>query len=260
MRKSLVSFLALLLFMSGVLYCTEERSQFLRLRSVSFDSLALVPDDHFWRRIDPECHRYWPLLSLRARSIERSIMMEAPVEIRITHAGFGSFAVESTPLEPWFMVFWAGGEWFLTREGRMWSVHHSMNNIISQQSAREGPVVVWGAGLPDPIPSEIDIESSVKDSVVPIHELESWKENLESSGFYRRVSSITISRREGRRIIEILERTGEGSVRVLLGEPPGDWPPLLEAVDDILSQTGTKDRHLLIDTTYSGKILVRVIS
>jgi len=96
--------------------------------------------------------------------------------------------------------------------------------------------------------------------VVPIHELESWKENLESSGFYRRVSSITISMREGRRIIEILERTGEGSVRVLLGEPPGDWPPLLEAVDDILSQTGTKDRHLLIDTTYSGKILVRVIS
>ena len=142
----------------------------------------------------------------------------------------------------------------------MWSVHHSMNSIISQQSAREGAVLVWGRGLPDPVPSGIDIENSVKDSLIPCDEIESWKEALDNLGFYKKVSSITINRSEGRRTVEILERTGEGSVRILLDEFPAHWPPLLEAVNDILSQTGLKDKNLLVDTTYSGKILVRVIS
>jgi len=186
-------------------------------------------------------------------------MAEAPIDIRITQTDLGAFDVEVAPLEPWFMVFWAGGEWFLAREGRMWSVHHSMNSIISQQSAREEAVLVWGPGLPDPIPSDTDIEKSVKDSVIPCTEIESWKEALERAGFYKRISTITVDRREGRRTVEILERTGEGSVRIRLGEFPGLWPPLLEAVNDILSQTGTSGKNLLVDTTYSGKILVRVI-
>ncbi|HOC81561.1 MAG: hypothetical protein KBA77_01950 [Synergistales bacterium] len=187
-------------------------------------------------------------------------MAEAPVDIDISRTGPGVFKVKAKPLEPWFMVFWAGGEWFLAREGRMWSVHHSMNSIISQQSAREGAVLVWGRGLPDPVPSGIDIENSVKDSLIPCDEIESWKEALDNLGFYKKVSSITINRSEGRRTVEILERTSEGSVRILLDEFPAHWPPLLEAVNDILSQTGLKDKNLLVDTTYSGKILVRVIS
>lgn len=259
MRKSAVRFALFLVFLSGMLYCTEERFQFLRLRSVSFGSLALVSDDYFWKRIEPMSHRFWPLLSLKRGTIEKSIMAEAPVDMYITQTGLGAFDVEVTPLEPWFMVFWSGGEWFLAREGRMWSIHHSMNSIISQQSARERAVLVWGPGLPDPIPSGTDIENSVKDSVIPCNEIESWKEALERAGFYKRISTITVNRGEGRRTVEILERTGEGCVRILLGESPGLWPPLLEAVNDILSQTGSSGKNLLVDTTYSGKILVRVI-
>jgi len=260
MGKSAIRVVLFLVFLSGMLYCTEERFQFFRLRSVSFDSLALVSDDQLWKRVEPKAHRFWPFFSLKLGSIERSIMAEAPVDIDISRTGPGVFKVKAKPLEPWFMVFWAGGEWFLAREGRMWSVHHSMNSIISQQSAREGAVLVWGRGLPDPVPSGIDIENSVKDSLIPCDEIESWKEALDNLGFYKKVSSITINRSEGRRTVEILERTSEGSVRILLDEFPAHWPPLLEAVNDILSQTGLKDKNLLVDTTYSGKILVRVIS
>jgi len=258
--KTVIRFTLFLVFLSGVLYCTEERFQFFRLRSITFDSLALVSDEQIWKRVGPMEHRFWPLFSLNLGHIERSIMAEAPVEIHIARTGRGVFRIEAKPLEPWFMVFWAGGEWFLAREGRMWSVHHSMNGIISQQSAREGAVLVWGPGLPDPIPSGADIENSVKDSVIPCDEIDSWKEALDSLGFYKKTSSITINRSEGRRTVEILERTGEGSVRILLDESPALWPPLLEAVNDILSQTGLRDKNLLVDTTYSGKILVRVIS
>jgi len=260
MGKSAIRVALFLIFLSGVLYCTEEQFQFFRLRSITFDSLALVSDDQLWKRVEPIAHRFWPVFSLRLGRIEKLIMAEAPVDIHITRTGSGAFKVKVKPLEPWFMVFWAGGAWFLAREGRMWSVHHSMNSIISQQSAREGAVLVWGRGLPDPVPSGIDIENSVKDSLIPCDEIESWKEALDNLGFYKKVSSITINRSEGRRTVEILERTSEGSVRILLDEFPAHWPPLLEAVNDILSQTGLKDKNLLVDTTYSGKILVRVIS
>ncbi len=250
----------LLSCIAGVLYCIEDRFQVLRVREVSFESLALVSDDFFWSRIDPESHRYWPVLLYRSGRIKNRIMSEAPVSMNLILVEPGSFKASFVPLEPWFMVFWSGGEWFLSNEGHMWSVHHAMNSIISQQAAREGPVIVWGEGLPDPISSGVDIEVSVADSVIPIHELESWKKVLEETGFYRRISSITINRREGKRLVEILERSADGSVRILLNDTSADWPPLLRAVDDILSQSGISGKNLIVDTTYSGKILVRVIS
>ncbi len=238
----------------------EDRYQALRVREVQFSTLALVSDDFFWRRIGPGSHRYWPVLLYRSRMIRNEIMSEAPVSMDLILKAPGAFSVSFVPLEPWFMVFWSGGEWFLSKEGRMWSVHHGMNSIISQQAAREGPVIIWGDGLPDPIPSGVDIAVSVADSVIPINELESWKKVLEETGFYKRISSITINRREGKRLVEILERSSDGSVRVLLTDSSEDWPPLLKAVNDILSQSGISGKNLIVDTTYSGKILVRVIS
>ncbi|MDO9508574.1 MAG: hypothetical protein Q7I97_04410 [Thermovirgaceae bacterium] len=172
----------------------------------------------------------------------------------------GFFEIDFIPLEPWFMVFWSGSEWFLSRGGRMWSVHHALNGIISQQSAIEGPVLVWGEDLPDPVPSGLSIENSVADSSMPLEELQLWKTALEDSGHYRRISSITIQSREGKRIVEILERKDPGSVRILLDDSTVNWTTLLRAVDEILAQSGTGGKHLIVDTTYTGKILVRVIS
>jgi len=187
-------------------------------------------------------------------------MSEAPVTVSIKMSKPGFFEVGFVPLEPWFMVFWAGSEWFLSRDGRMWSVHHALNRIISQQSAIEGPVIVLGRGYPDPVPKGISIERSVVDSSMPITELEAWKTALNDSGFYPRVSSITVLRREGKRIVEILERKDPGSVRILLNDSTAEWTSLFRAVDDILAQSDTRGKNLIVDTTYVGKILVRVIS
>ena len=228
-----------------MLYCIESNYQYLRFRGVSFESLALLPDDFFWQRLDATSHRFWPLLLAKRGRIERSIMSVVPVtaSIRMRQTGFFSIAFE--PLEPWFMVFWSGGEWFLSKEGRMWSVHHELNSIISQQSAIEGPVLVWGENLPDPVPSGINIEKTVADSSISIPELESWKKALQECNFYSRISSITINRREGKRIVEILERKNSGSVRILLSDSPKDWASLLKAVDDIFTQSGPLGKNIV---------------
>lgn len=252
----------LLLFLScilGMLYCTENAYQNLRFKGVSFESLALLPDEFFWKRLDAVSHRFWPFLIIRRSSIERSIMSVAPVVVQINMEKPGFFSVSFKPLDPWFMVFWSGGEWFLSRSGRMWSVHHELNNIIAQQTAIEGPVLIWGEGLPDPVPSGIRIEKDVVDSSIPIKDLESWKKALEDSGFYTRISSITINRREGKRVVEILERKDPGSVRIVLNDSTDNWASLLGAVDDIYTQSGATGKNIVVDTTYTGKVLVRVI-
>ena len=259
MRKFLIRLLLLLSCISGMLYCIEINYQYLRFRGASFESLALPPDDFFWQRVDAISHRFWPLLFFKRRNIERSIMSIAPIAVSIKMEQNGYFSIAFEPLKPWFMVFWSGGEWFLSREGRMWSVHHELNGIISQQSAIEGPVLVWGDDLPDPVPSGISIERAVSDSSISVQELESWKKVLQESKFYPRISSLTVNRREGKRIVEILERKESGSVRILLDDSPGDWASLLRAVDDIFAQSGPVGKNIVVDTTYSGKILVRVI-
>lgn len=259
MWKLLIRVLLLLSCISGMLYCTESNYQYLRLREVSFKSLALLSDDYFWQRVDAMSHRFWPVLLVKRGSIKRSIMSIAPVNVSIKMEQRGFFSVVFEPLEPWFMVFWSGGEWFLSREGRMWSVHHELNGIISQQSAIEEPVLVWGDDLPDPIPSGISIEKTVSDTSIPILELESWKDVLQECKFYPRIASLTVNRREGKRIVEILERKETGSVRILLNDSTGYWASLLRAVDDIFAQSGPIGKNIVVDTTYSGKILVRVI-
>lgn len=259
MPKPLIRLFLLLSCISGMLYCTENNYQYFRLRGVSFDSLALISDDFFWKRLDAASHRFWPLVVAKERGIERSIMAVAPVTVSMRMQQAGFFSIIFKPLEPWFMVFWSGGEWFLSKEGRMWSVHHELNSIISQQSAIEGPVLVWGDDLPDPVLSGINIEKTVADSSIPVPELESWKQALLECGFYSRISSITINKREGKRIVEILERNGPVSVRILLSDSPKDWAALLRAVDDIFAQTGSVGKNVVVDTTYTGKILVRVI-
>jgi hypothetical protein len=260
MKKRITRIILVLSFIAGMLYSTESFYQFFRFRAVSFDSLALVSDVFFWKRIDPLSHRVWPILMLRSGRIKKSIMSVAPVSVKIEMTAPGFFEVDYLPLEPWFLVFWSGGEWFLSREGRMWSVHHSLNNIIIGQLAREGPVLVWGEDLPDPLPAGMDIENSVVDSSLPIEEVVSWRNALAEAGFYSRISSVTIRKREGRRIIELLERTEAGSVRILLADTTENWKTLFEAVDEILSQSGIRGKNLVLDTTYTGRILVRVIS
>lgn len=259
MHKKMLRLFLLFSCISGMLYCVESRFQFLRLRGAFNESLALISDRFFWERIDPLSHRFWPIFYLKARSFERSIMAIAPVEVKIKMKGKGFVSIACAPLEPWYMVFWSGGEWFLSREGRMWSVHHELNRIISEQSAVEGPVIVWGPDLPDPVPSGVIVERTVADSAIPVNELEIWKETLKECNYYSRISSLTIQRREGKRIVEILERRREVTVRILLNESPADWPNLLRAADDIFLLSGLSGNNITIDATYTGKILVRVI-
>lgn len=260
MRKTLGKIVFSLSCLAGVLYFMESRYQFLRFREVNFNSIALLPDEFLWQRLGSSSHRYWPIFFIKSSTIEHSIMSVAPVTVSIKMNKPGFFEIDYDPLEPWFLVFWSGGEWFLSRDGRMWSVHHNLNSIISEQLAREGPVLVWGKDLPDPVPSGTNIESAVVHSTIPIDEIETWKRTLVDCDSYSDVSSITVQMREGRRIVEILRRTEPGSVRILLNESTDNWSTLLKATDEILSQSGIKGKNIILDTTYSGKILVRVIS
>ena len=91
MRKFLIRLLLLLSCISGMLYCTESAYQYLRFKGASFESLALLSDDFFWKRLDAVSHRYWPLLIMKKGKIERSIMSVAPVTVSIKMEQLGFF-------------------------------------------------------------------------------------------------------------------------------------------------------------------------
>ncbi|MGC9371869.1 MAG: hypothetical protein ACP5DY_00955 [Thermovirgaceae bacterium] len=246
-------------FIAGGLYQVEERLQLFRLRNLDIQPSAILPNAMVWRRIPQTARRFWPLLLLQREGLLKLLEEQVPVTASLSLAGWGDFRLKITPLVPWFMVFWKGSEWYLSIDGRMWSVHHNMNNVILQQEPREGPILIWTETMYDLVSSStgrVPLDR-VMASQAPLRKLKSWKENLEELGFYDRIDSMSVRQKDGELFLELLLRRSPKAVRILVPALSGEWENLLTAVDEILEQTGAVERDLYIDATYSGKILVR---
>jgi len=257
-RKWLL-FLFLAAFIAGGLYQVEERLQLFRLRNLDIQPPAILPNSMIWRHIPQSARRFWPLLLLQREDLLKTLEEQVPVTASLFLAEWGDFRLQITPLVPWFMVFWKGSEWYLSMDGRMWSVHHDMNNVILQQEPREGPILIWTETMYDLVSSSMQKVplNRVMVSRVPLGKLKSWKENLEELGFYDRVDSMAVLQKDGELFLELLIRRSLQEVRILVPASPKGWKHLLTAVDEILEQTKNVKRDLYIDATYSGKVLVR---
>lgn len=260
-KRWLILFL-LAAFITGGLFQIEERFQLFRLRSLDIQPSAILPNKMVWQHIPQKVRRFWPLLLFQRRRLVTTIIEEIPVKASLSLTGWGDFRLKVAPLTPWFMVFWKGSEWYLTVDGRIWSVHHSMNNVILQQEPREGPILVWTKSMYDLVSTSsrrISLNNVMK-SQAPVEKLQTWKEKLEELGYYKRIDSITILQKDEDLFLELLVRRSPRTVRMLIQASPEKWEHLFPAVDEILKETSAVERDLYIDATYSGKILVRTES
>jgi hypothetical protein len=259
MVRKWLPLLLLAAFIAGGLYQVEERLQLFRLRNLDIQPSAILPNALIWHGIPETTRRFWPLLYVQREALLKSLEERVPVTASLSLTGWGDFKLEITPLVPWFMVFWKGSEWYLSMDGRMWSVHHNMNNVILQQEPREGPILIWTETMYDLVSSSTGkvFLDRVMVSQAPLSKLKSWKTYLEELGFYNRIDSISVLQKDGELLLELLLRRSSQAVRILVPAATEGWKHRLTAVDEILEQTRAVERDLYIDTTYSGKILVR---
>lgn len=257
-RKWLILFL-FTAFLAGGFLQLEERFQLLRLRSVDIKPQGILPNRVVWNRITKSEKRFWPLLLIQRRELAENIMESVPARVFMGISGWGRFTMKVTPLTPWFMVFWNGSEWYLSLDGRIWSVHHTMNSVTLHQEPQEGPILVWTESMYDLVstPSHKMTFDSVMMSKAPVENLKTWKTRLQDLGFYGLTDSITVLQNDGKLYLELLVRRAPQTIRVLVPASSGEWGHIFPAVREILEQARAVGRDLFIDATYSGKILVR---
>ncbi|MEA3508365.1 MAG: hypothetical protein U9R40_05575 [Synergistota bacterium] len=247
----------MLALVTGSLFALEQSLQVMRVRDIRIDSLALVPDSVILNAMDDREKRFWPLFWMHRETLIETITADLPVEIRAGMVEPGVFSFKVTPLQPWILVFWNGSEWFLSRSGRFWSVHHDKNHIIYPQTVQAGAVVVWEERVPVSILEPGKAAESVFQASLPMETIERWKSGLFAEPWYGLLSTITVTQREGKRVLDFLLRMDERNMSIVFPDNTSLWPHLFEALEKIFQSVESSGRDVFIDATYSSRILVR---
>lgn len=255
-------FLFLLLACSLLLGATisyEGYIQFLSLDSISVQTGDPEAEAFFWKNLGPAELRYWPVFFFRSADLKKKIESEAPLAFSLRRENVSDFFIELEPLHPWLTLRWKEKDFFLTRDGRIWETGHPLNQKLSGIRPPSMPPFLLSETLPSP--AGISGEGIVVTSAVfPVAFFAEWVSGLETSGWMPHTRKVEISRREGNYLLRLHLNIGNRTVRILIRGNQARWKEISSAVSQILHQLQFFGEDLIIDTTYTDRIIVRNVA
>lgn len=240
----------------GALLSWEEYSQFLSLGHLAVSTGTPAAEQLFWNTLKPEELRYWPVFMYRCGRLKEKIESELPVSFSIQRKGTTGFLVNLEPLRPAFTVRWKERSFYITKRGRIWDTDHPSGEIISREDLPQAPPFVLADTLPPPMNISGD-RYLVTDSVFPAALLSEWLAGLESNGWMGHTRLVKISKREGKFLLKLDMKVAKKAVSVLLWGERSGWEKIFSAVSQILNQLQLSGGDIIIDATYTDRIIVR---
>ena len=258
MGKFLFFLLACSLFL-GSLFSYEGYTQFLSLDGVSVRTGDPEAEALFWKNLGPEELRYWPVFLFRSADLKKQIESQSPLLISMKRENFSDFFIEIEPLQPWLTLRWKKTEFFLTRDGRIWESGHPLNTRLEGIRPPSTPTFLLSDTLPSPagIPEEGIV---VMNSVFPVTFFSEWVSGIETSGWMPHTRTVEVSRREGNYLLKLNLDVRDRAVHILLRGDQARWKETASAVSQILHQLQFSGGNLIIDTTYTDRIIVRNVA
>lgn len=242
----------------GIGFSLEEYLQFLSLRDLSVEASDPKAEVLFWKNLDAEELRYWPLFFINADERKSEIEREAPVFIQIERKSICGFHVIIGLLKPWIVLKWREEAFYLAQDGRLWKVDHPFNSPFSEAPSLATPLFRLADDLPSPAGGAKD-SFEVASCTFPVSFFEEWTKGLQEGGWWTNTEEVAVSRREGSFLIKVKLREKGKIVQVLLRGDQGRWKEMSSAVTQILQQLHFSAGDLIIDTTYSDRIIVRTM-
>ena len=252
-------FLVVFFFLSGAIVSYEEYTQSLSLDNLMVRSEDPIAEAFFWKNITPQGLRFWPVFLFQANDLKRKIETESPMSFFLKRKGINGFDVELVPLKPWLVLKWRGKEFYLTRDGKIWDSGHPLNEMISGITRPKTPPFVFSEGLPSPS-NDLPDGQVVTNTILPMEIFAKWTEGFETSGWKSQIREIGVSRREGRYLLSLSLRIRNRTVKILLRGDQSRWKELSSAVSQILQQLQFTGEDIIIDTTYTDRIIVRNVA
>ncbi|NLK19243.1 MAG: hypothetical protein GX310_05585 [Synergistaceae bacterium] len=94
-------------------------------------------------------------------------------------------------------------------------------------------------------------------SVFPAGLLAEWLGGLESNGWLGHTRLVEVSKREGKYLLRLKMNFAKKAVSVLLWGERSRWKGISSAVSEILNQLQLSGGDIIIDATYTDRIIVR---
>ena len=244
--------------MAGVFASWENFTQFLSLEDLQVRTDDPVAEALFWQNLEPEMVRFWPVFLLQRENLRQKLEMGAPLSVTIEREGLLSYTVDMKPLLPWLLLRWQERDFYLSREGSIWKKDHPLNGRLSGLQPPSSPPVVLADFFPSP-EGNLEEGQTISKSVFPVETLAGWIDSLSATEWFSRMEKLVVSRREGQFLLEVFWQLQKKNVRLLFTGDRKRWSEIFSALSEILKQLQFSGEDIIIDTTYTDRIIVRSV-
>lgn len=240
-------------FFMGMLFGGEDFFQPFSLRNIRIESEDPVAELFFWKNISSRALRFWPAFFLEKDDLRKAVEIQAPLFCTISRRGITGVEVQIEPLRPWIVAQWNKREYYVSQDGFAWDTANELNKMIRGIVRPNAPLITFSDDFPSPA---LENSSAIVSRVVfPLELLQGWLDGLAENRWGARVEQISVSRREGKFLLKLVFYKGGAHV-LLWGDRPR-WKELSSALSQIMEQLHFLGNNIIIDTTYTDRIIVR---
>lgn len=245
--------LSLFALLLGSIWGCESYFLWLSTKSMRVESLDPVAELFFWECIDPDALRYWPVFFTERGEIRSRIERISPLKCTISRRGVAGTEISIEPLVPWIMAKWGDKEYFVARDGSAWDRSLQLNSVLKGIKPPANPPFIFTDDFPPPFAEDDSVV--VKRAVFSMDTIDEWLRGLSALGWGLQVEKIFVARREGRELVRLV--LNRGASHILIWGEAGGWRGLKPALSQIVEQLHFLGDDIIIDTTYTDRIIVR---
>ena len=231
----------------------EDFFQPFSLRNIQVKSDDPVAELFFWKNISSRALRFWPAFFLGKDELQKTVEAQAPLLCTINRKGIAEAEIRIRPLEPWITAQWGGREYYVSRDGFAWDTANELNKSLKGIVRPKAPLINFTDDFPSPALG--NTSAIVSRVVFPLELLQGWLDGLSGNRWGAQLEQINVSRREGKYLLKLVFNKGGAHV-LLWGERPR-WKELSSALSQIMEQLHFLGNNIIIDTTYTDRIIVR---
>ena len=210
-------------------------------------------EQRIWEVFPRRCLEFWPYLLKDSKGMKEFLESDMPVKVETRMESFGRFVTKAEWLRAWIKVNWHGNLWSVSRDGQMW--------LYDQGSLEDkelnGPV--WKI-FENKNSSENQISfSGVFKSPLQINIIADFMREFDSFDWFNSASEITFESRAGMNLFILKISKGSQKFEIQVQPEKYSEQDVGQTLEDIFEKLINEGGNHIIDATYEGKILLRVL-
>lgn len=231
----------------------ERSSHFFRLKKIEIRSCPSVRVERkLVSSIDNRAWRFWPILiGESGKSVCDMISAVEPIHVR-RRLMWGKVEFDVKPLEIVFVFTYRGHDWYLSRDGVVWSATHPINEEFYGI-----PSLGFSVAVDDSISLPLSADVPVIRLDSGVFELIDFVDRAPSIKWPGKIEAVRLYRQGGADLASLYVKKDDGGFFSVIVDRGRDLSAVAVAISDLLDSGAIGKSGAVIDTSYEDKIIAR---